>query len=89
MTVSLGQTSFLWLLHLYVHYCMQLKDDEERLEDEEAENRKKLKSMREHHKNWEQNRDGRVGTWRTFVDKKSKAKKVTFHCLLSDAVQHG
>ncbi|KAK9845176.1 hypothetical protein WJX84_002401 [Apatococcus fuscideae] len=53
----------------------RLKDDEERIEDEEAENRKKLKSMREHHKNWEANRDGRVGTWRTFVDKKSKKKE--------------
>ena len=58
-------------------FChIQLKDDEERLEDEEAENRKRLKSAREHHKNWEQNRDGRVGTWRNFVDKKSKSKKV-------------
>ena len=60
-------------------HIVQLKDDEERIEDEEAENRKKLKSMREHHKNWEANRDGRVGTWRTFVDKKSK-KKVGCMC---------
>ena len=57
--------------HMHVP-LLQLKDDEERIEDEEAENRKKLKASREHHKNWEQNRDGRVGTWRTFVDKKKK-----------------
>ena len=84
---------------------MQLKEETERLEEEEGETRKKMKATREHTKKWEETRENRVrpcvlgdcchsrvcrsfscpgcflpglqvGTWRNFVDKKVKAKKV-------------
>ncbi|KAK9810532.1 hypothetical protein WJX72_012264 [[Myrmecia] bisecta] len=53
----------------------RLKEEEERIEEDEAETRKRLKASREHHQKWEQTRDTRVGTWRDFVTKKSKSKK--------------
>ena len=55
---------------------VQLKDETERCEEDEAEKRVKLKAMREHHHKWEDTREGRVGTWRDFV----KGKK-TRVCL--------
>ena len=55
---------------------MQLKDETERCEEDEADKRVKLKAMREHHHKWEDTREGRVGTWRDFV----KGKK-TRVCL--------
>eukprot|EP00884_Botryococcus_braunii_P004679 jgi/Botrbrau1/14211/Bobra.0254s0001.1 len=50
----------------------RLKAEEEKIEVEEAETRKKLKADREHRKNWEESREVRVGTWRDFVGKKGK-----------------
>lgn len=57
---------------------MQLKDETERCEEDEAEKRVKLKAMREHHHKWEDTREGRVGTWRDFV----KGKKTRVSSLL-------
>ena len=61
---------------------MQLKDETERCEEDEAEKRVKLKAMREHHHKWEDTREGRVGTWRDFV----KGKKTRVSSLLCLAV---
>lgn len=38
----------------------QLKEEEERIEESEAETRKKMKSDREHSKKWEETREHRV-----------------------------
>ncbi|KAK9846337.1 hypothetical protein WJX81_001857 [Elliptochloris bilobata] len=50
----------------------RLKEEEERIEEDEADTRKRLKSSREHHKKWEETRETRVGTWRDFAKKKGK-----------------
>lgn len=55
--------------------AMQMKEEQLRLEESEADMRKRLKSQREHHKEWEENRESRVGTWRDFA-KGNKSKKV-------------
>lgn len=53
---------------------MQMKEEQLRIEESEAETRKRLKAEREHHKKWEAGREGRVGTWRTFAQgNKSKS----------------
>ncbi len=39
---------------------VQLKSEEEKIEVEEAETRKKLKAEREHRKSWEESREVRV-----------------------------
>lgn len=39
---------------------MQLKEEEERIEEGEADTRKKLKAMRDHNKEWEGTRETRV-----------------------------
>ena len=63
-----------------------MKEEQLRLEESEADMRKRLKSQREHHKEWEENRESRVGTWRDFA-KGNKSKKVKHnvsaqhHCL--------
>ena len=38
----------------------QLKEEEERIEEGEADTRKKLKAMRDHNKEWEGTRENRV-----------------------------
>jgi hypothetical protein len=38
----------------------QLKEEEERIEVDEAETRKRIKVTREHHKKWEETRETRV-----------------------------
>jgi DnaJ family protein C protein 8 len=53
---------------------VRLKNEEHRVEEEEAETRVKLKAMREHHKKWEGTRDKRINSWRDFASNK-KAKK--------------
>ena len=45
---------------LNTRICLQLKEETERLEEEEGEMRKKLKATREHSKQWEQTRETRV-----------------------------
>ncbi|CAL8461725.1 g1256 [Coccomyxa elongata] len=55
----------------------RLKEEEERIEESEAETRKKMKATKEHTKKWEETRENRVGTWRDFVQKKGKSKKGT------------
>lgn len=50
----------------------RLKEEEERIEEDEADTRKRLKTSREHHKKWEETRETRVGTWRDFAKKKGK-----------------
>lgn len=52
--------------------CRQ--EEEARIEVEEDETRKQLKANREHHKNWEGNREKRIGNWREY-EKKKKPKK--------------
>jgi len=52
----------------------RMKEEQLRLEESEADMRKRLKSQREHHKEWEENRESRVGTWRDFA-KGNKSKK--------------
>ncbi len=39
---------------------VQLKEEEERIEVDEAETRKRIKVTREHHKKWEETRETRV-----------------------------
>ena len=56
-------------------HSLQMKEEQLRLEESEADMRKRLKSQREHHKEWEENRESRVGTWRDFA-KGNKSKKV-------------
>ena len=63
-----------------------MKEEQLRLEESEAEMKKRLKSDRDHHKNWEASRDTRVGTWRDFA-KGNKSKKV--HLRLTDALPYG
>lgn len=46
-----------------------------RLEESEADMKKRLKANREHSKKWEAGREDRVGTWRDFA-KGNKSKKV-------------
>ena len=58
----------------------RLKEEEERIEEDEAETRKRLKSSREHHKKWEETRETRVGTWRDFAKKKGKKARQGFRC---------
>ena len=40
--------------------CLQLKEEEARIEEDEADTRKRMKETREHSKKWEENREGRV-----------------------------
>ena len=47
-----------------------------RLEESEADMKKRLKANREHSKKWEAGREDRVGTWRDFA-KGNKSKKVS------------
>ena len=42
----------------------QLKEEEERIEEGEADTRKKLKAMRDHNKEWEGTRENRVSSFR-------------------------
>jgi hypothetical protein len=58
-----------------ISVLLQMKEEQLRLEESEADMRKRLKSQREHHKEWEENRESRVGTWRDFA-KGNKSKKV-------------
>lgn len=51
-----------------------LQEEEARIEVEEDETRKQLKANREHHKNWEGNREKRIGNWREY-EKNKKPKK--------------
>lgn len=39
---------------------VQLKEEEERIEESEAETRKKMKATKEHTKKWEETRENRV-----------------------------
>ena len=39
---------------------VQLKEEEERIEESEAETRKKMKTLKEHTKKWEETRENRV-----------------------------
>lgn len=58
---------------------LQMKEEQLRLEESEADMRKRLKANREHSKKWEAGREDRVGTWRDFA-KGNKSKKVqSFH----------
>ena len=54
----------------------RLKEEEERIEEDEADTRKRLKTSREHHKKWEETRETRVGTWRDFAKKKGKKARL-------------
>lgn len=60
----------------------RLKEEEERIEEDEADTRKRLKSSREHHKKWEETRETRVGTWRDFAKKKGKKARLGPQSLL-------
>ncbi len=40
--------------------AVQLKEEEERIEESEAETRKKMKATKEHTKKWEETRENRV-----------------------------
>lgn len=51
-----------------------VQEEEGRIEADESETREKLKRDREHHKNWEQGRETRVGSWRDFASKSKKKK---------------
>ncbi|KAK9798524.1 hypothetical protein WJX73_007542 [Symbiochloris irregularis] len=53
----------------------RMKDEQLRLEEDEAGMKKRLKETREDHKKWEETREGRVGNWRTFVSKKKSKSK--------------
>lgn len=44
---------------------MQLKEEEERIEEGEADTRKKMKAQRDHNKEWESTRENRVSEQRT------------------------
>ena len=47
----------------FLSFCWtgeQLKEEEERIEEGEADTRKKLKAMRDHNKEWEGTRENRV-----------------------------
>lgn len=52
-----------------------MKEEQLRIEEDEAQTRKRLKADREHKKKWEADREVRVGTWRDFA-KGNKSKKV-------------
>lgn len=52
-----------------------MKEEQLRLEESEADMKKRLKANREHSKKWEAGREDRVGTWRDFA-KGNKSKKV-------------
>lgn len=54
---------------------LQMKEEQLRLEESEADMKKRNKANREHSKQWEAGRDDRVGTWRDFA-KGNKSKKV-------------
>ena len=63
---------------------MQMKEEQLRIEEDEAETKKRHKADRDHHKNWEASRDNRVGTWRTFAQgNKSKKVQSTLRSSLS------
>eukprot|EP00191_Tetraselmis_sp_GSL018_P003887 CAMPEP_0177602280 /NCGR_PEP_ID=MMETSP0419_2-20121207/14770_1 /TAXON_ID=582737 /ORGANISM="Tetraselmis sp., Strain GSL018" /LENGTH=300 /DNA_ID=CAMNT_0019095725 /DNA_START=116 /DNA_END=1018 /DNA_ORIENTATION=+ len=53
----------------------RLKEEQLRLEEDEASARERLKSEREHAKKWETTRDGRVTGWREFMNKSKNKKK--------------
>ena len=55
------------------HAVAQLKEEQLRIEEDSAERGKRFKVEKEHHKEWEKTREGRVGTWRDFA-KKGKSK---------------
>ncbi len=46
---------------------MQLKEEEERIEEGEADTRKKLKAMRDHNKEWDGTRETRVSRLYSFL----------------------
>lgn len=53
-----------------------MKEEQLRLEESEAEMKKRRKLDHEHHQKWEKGRESRVGTWRDFA-KGNKSKKVS------------
>lgn len=55
--------------------CAQLKEETLRVEDEEKDERDRLKAARHHDKGWEKSREGRVGTWRDFQKKSHGSSK--------------
>ena len=57
-------------------WAVQMKEEQLRLEESEADMKKRLKANREHSKKWEAGREDRVGTWRDFA-KGNKSKKVS------------
>eukprot|EP00887_Chlorella_sp_A99_P002561 scaffold6.g2561.t1 len=53
----------------------RIAEEEERAKEEHRVEREDVKRKRDHDKAWEKTREGRVGTWRDFMTKKSKKSK--------------
>lgn len=50
----------------------RVEEETERAKEESKKRKEEIKSEREMEKNWEQQREGRVDNWRSFMNKKSK-----------------
>lgn len=53
----------------------RIEEEGERAKEEYKQEKEKAKRQRSHEKEWESTREGRVGTWRDFMTKKSKKSK--------------
>ncbi|CAD7703164.1 unnamed protein product [Ostreobium quekettii] len=53
----------------------RIKDETNRIEEEEKTTKAQLKRVREHKETWEKTRDERVGTWRDYLKSGGKKKK--------------
>ncbi|GAB4816579.1 hypothetical protein N2152v2_003625 [Parachlorella kessleri] len=53
----------------------RIEDETERAKEEHKKDKEQAKRQRDHEKEWETTREGRVGTWRDFMTKKSKKSK--------------
>ncbi len=59
------------------HNPVQIMDEKERARAEAKEAKEAAKAAQQADKDWEETRDERVGSWRDFMNKSKKAKKMT------------
>ena len=60
---------------------VQLKEEEERIEEGEADTRKKLKAMRDHNKEWEGTRETRVSRQTCLTSQKVQSQEQALYIL--------
>lgn len=61
--------------HVLSLLFMQIKNETDRAKEEHQKKKEEMKKSRKEERAWEDTREDRVGSWRSFMTKKSKKSK--------------